>query len=150
MLSRTADHLFWMARYVERAENTARMLDVNVTTSLLPMSREAAERGWRAMLGISELQPAFDARHDSLDAHDVLAADTGGRARLAQEPCDGGRVRRDLRLQHLHGDAPIEVQVGRLEDVPHTAFSEEPLDAELAGEDLSRLRTSRFHARREA
>ena len=29
MLSRTADHLFWMARYMERAENTARMLDIN-------------------------------------------------------------------------------------------------------------------------
>ena len=28
MLSRTADHLFWMSRYMERAENTARMLDV--------------------------------------------------------------------------------------------------------------------------
>ena len=72
MLSRTADHLFWMARYVERAENTARMLDVNVTTSLLPMSREAAERGWRATLGISELQPAFDSRYQTLNARDVL------------------------------------------------------------------------------
>ncbi|HPK33808.1 MAG TPA: alpha-E domain-containing protein, partial [Ottowia sp.] len=29
MLSRTADHLYWMARYTERAENTARMLNVN-------------------------------------------------------------------------------------------------------------------------
>ncbi|WP_423056641.1 alpha-E domain-containing protein, partial [Achromobacter xylosoxidans] len=28
MLSRTADNLFWMCRYTERAENTARMLDV--------------------------------------------------------------------------------------------------------------------------
>ena len=36
MLSRTADHLYWMARYTERAENTARMLDVNYQTSLLP------------------------------------------------------------------------------------------------------------------
>jgi len=72
MLSRTADHLFWMARYIERAENTARMLDVNVTTSLLPLSSEAAERGWRAMLGISELQPAFDARFSTLTARDVL------------------------------------------------------------------------------
>ncbi len=72
MLSRTADHLFWMARYIERAENTARMLDVNVTTSLLPLSSEAAERGWRAMLGISELQPAFDARFPTLTANDVL------------------------------------------------------------------------------
>nr|NDG61654.1 hypothetical protein [Betaproteobacteria bacterium] len=33
MLSRTADHLFWMARYMERAENTARMLDVNYPVS---------------------------------------------------------------------------------------------------------------------
>jgi uncharacterized alpha-E superfamily protein len=72
MLSRTADHLFWMARYIERAENTARMLDVNVTTSLLPLSSEAADRGWRAMLGISELQPAFDARFSTLTARDVL------------------------------------------------------------------------------
>jgi uncharacterized alpha-E superfamily protein len=42
MLSRTADHLFWMARYTERAENTARMLDVNVQTSMLPQSEEPA------------------------------------------------------------------------------------------------------------
>ena len=64
MLSRTADHLFWMARYTERAENTARMLDVNLQTQLLPQSAEAAEQGWRAVLGISELQPAFDDLHD--------------------------------------------------------------------------------------
>ena len=55
MLSRTADHLFWMARYMERAENTARMLDVNYQASLLPQSPEAAENGWRGLLGISEL-----------------------------------------------------------------------------------------------
>jgi uncharacterized alpha-E superfamily protein len=72
MLSRTADHLFWMARYIERAENTARMLDVNMSTSLLPQSAEEAERGWRAMLGISELQPAFDAKYPLLTARDVL------------------------------------------------------------------------------
>jgi uncharacterized alpha-E superfamily protein len=72
MLSRTADHLFWMARYIERAENTARMLDVNVSTSLLPQSAESAERGWRAMLGISELQAAFDARYPKLVPQDVL------------------------------------------------------------------------------
>ncbi len=36
MLSRTADSLFWMSRYIERAENTARMLDVQRQASLLP------------------------------------------------------------------------------------------------------------------
>ena len=45
MLSRTADHLFWMARYMERAENTARMLDVNYQTSLLPQTRRHGRAG---------------------------------------------------------------------------------------------------------
>ena len=72
MLSRTADHLFWMARYTERAENTARMLDVNVQTAMLPQSAEATERGWRAMLGISELQEDFDRKYPKLTAHDVI------------------------------------------------------------------------------
>jgi uncharacterized alpha-E superfamily protein len=72
MLSRTADHLFWMARYTERAENTARMLDVNVQTALMPQSAHAAEQGWRAMLGISELLQAFDNKYGLLTARDVL------------------------------------------------------------------------------
>ncbi len=73
MLSRTADHLFWMARYIERAENTARMLDVNYQTSLLPQSADEAERGWRGVLGISELMPAFTARYDDFHAAHVMA-----------------------------------------------------------------------------
>ncbi len=72
MLSRTADHLFWMARYVERAENTARMLDVTVTTALLPRSAAATEQSWRAVLGISELQQAYGARHGALTSDEVL------------------------------------------------------------------------------
>ena len=73
MLSRTADHLYWMARYTERAENTARMLDVAVQTSMLPQSAHDTEQTWRALLGISELQDAFDARHATLDPASVLA-----------------------------------------------------------------------------
>ena len=73
MLSRTADHLYWMARYTERAENTARMLDVAVQTSMLPQSAQDTEQAWRAILGISELQDAFDARYATLDEKNVLA-----------------------------------------------------------------------------
>ena len=72
MLSRTADHLFWMARYTERAENTARMLDVNTETGLLPQSKAASLRGWRAMLSISELQERFDQKYPKLTPKDVL------------------------------------------------------------------------------
>jgi uncharacterized alpha-E superfamily protein len=63
MLSRTADHLFWMSRYTERAENTARMLDVNYQTALLPQSAAVAQVGWEGLLSISELLPAFRSRY---------------------------------------------------------------------------------------
>ncbi|HKR45357.1 alpha-E domain-containing protein [Paraburkholderia sp. EG287A] len=72
MLSRTADHLFWMARYMERAENTARMLDINLKALLLPGSADAEARTHRAMLRISELEPAFDARHEETTSSNVL------------------------------------------------------------------------------
>lgn len=72
MLSQTADHLFWMARYTERAENTARMLDVRMQTALMPQSEKAAEQGWRALLEISELEGAFNERYDALTQKNVI------------------------------------------------------------------------------
>ena len=74
MLSRTADHLFWMSRYTERAENTARMLDVNYQTSLLPQSKAVAQAGWQGLLSISELKPAYEAKYPghSINPTDVM------------------------------------------------------------------------------
>ena len=69
MLSRTADHLFWMSRYTERAENTARMLDVNYQTALLPQSAAVAQVGWQGLLSISELLPAYTAKY----GHDITS-----------------------------------------------------------------------------
>ena len=83
MLSRTADHLFWMARYTERAENTARMLDANYQLSLLPQSDEYASLGWRAMLSISELVENFGAMHPSMTSRDVIAFMSSDRTNLS-------------------------------------------------------------------
>ncbi len=72
MLSRTADHLFWMSRYMERSENTARMLDVNYQTSLLPQSTAVAEQGWRGLLSISELTNDYASRYGAVHAREVM------------------------------------------------------------------------------
>jgi uncharacterized alpha-E superfamily protein len=72
MLSRTADHLYWMSRYTERAENTARMLDVNYQTSLLPQSAAVAQVGWQGLLSISELVPAYTKKHGEVEASRVI------------------------------------------------------------------------------
>ncbi|KGE01652.1 hypothetical protein JL37_00040 [Achromobacter sp. RTa] len=72
MLSRTADNLFWMCRYTERAENTARMLDVNLQMSLLPQDAQTREGSWLGVLRISELQGLYQQKYASISPHDVL------------------------------------------------------------------------------
>jgi uncharacterized alpha-E superfamily protein len=73
MLSRTADHLFWMSRYTERAENTARLLDVSYQTSLLPQSDQVAQLGWQGLLSISELLTSFQALYGEITPASVMS-----------------------------------------------------------------------------
>ena len=86
MLSRTADHLYWMARYMERAENTARMLDVNYQTSLLPQTPDDAEKGWKGLLSISELSDDFAARYGKVTASNVMEF-------MVSDPENGSSIR---------------------------------------------------------
>lgn len=72
MLSRTADHLFWMSRYTERAENTARILNVSYETSLLPQSAAKAQALWRGLLSISELTESYREKHGAIVPAKVL------------------------------------------------------------------------------
>ncbi|MCX7163997.1 MAG: alpha-E domain-containing protein [Betaproteobacteria bacterium] len=72
MLSSTADHLYWMARSMERAENTARMLDVTYRMSLLKQAVAEPRHEWRAMLSISGLHEDFEARYAEPDADNVM------------------------------------------------------------------------------
>ncbi|MEQ1802302.1 MAG: alpha-E domain-containing protein [Gammaproteobacteria bacterium] len=72
MLSRTADHLYWMARYVERAENLARLLDVNVSAALLPRSTEEANQSWAASLAVVGALDAYTERYGAIDPRHVL------------------------------------------------------------------------------
>jgi uncharacterized alpha-E superfamily protein len=61
-----------MARYTERAENTARMLDVNHQTSLLPQPAEFLEQSWKKLLTISKLEDAFLSQYDVINRENVL------------------------------------------------------------------------------
>lgn len=72
MLSRTADHLYWMARYIERAECLARLLDVTWQMSLVPQSHEVADQNWRAIISLNSLEDSFYEHFDEANAHNVL------------------------------------------------------------------------------
>jgi uncharacterized alpha-E superfamily protein len=76
MLCRTANELYWMGRHIERAENTARLLDVTYRMSLLPY--EVIEPGlawaepWAVPLVTSGLATDFYERFQQLSAENVL------------------------------------------------------------------------------
>jgi uncharacterized alpha-E superfamily protein len=76
MLCRTANELYWMGRHIERAENTARLLDVTYRMSLLPY--EVIEPGlawaepWAVPLVTSGLATDFYKRYQQLSAENVL------------------------------------------------------------------------------
>ena len=72
MLSRTADHLYWMARYTERAENLARLLDVTHQMSLVPQSVAAENQNWGAILALNSLETAFAEGYAEVNAENVL------------------------------------------------------------------------------
>ena len=72
MLSRTADHLFWMSRYIERAENLARLLDVTWQMSMVPQSLEAANQNWNAVLVLNSLEETFVGRYHEVNSENVL------------------------------------------------------------------------------
>ena len=76
MLSRTANDLYWMARYMERAENVARMLDVTYRMSLLPYRvmgpGEKWAEPWVVPLVVTGLVTDYYERYKDLSAESVL------------------------------------------------------------------------------
>ena len=72
MLSRVASSLYWMSRYVERAENTARVLDVSWRMSLLARDPALQGQEWSAPLSITGTVFPFAGRHDRVCAREVL------------------------------------------------------------------------------
>ncbi len=70
MLSRTADHLYWMSRYTERAENIARLLEVTYRTSLLVPDQPLGY--WGAALGITGLEEGYRHKFGDINASQVL------------------------------------------------------------------------------
>jgi uncharacterized alpha-E superfamily protein len=80
MLSRVAHSLYWMSRYIERAENLARLLEVNLQFLLdfQGFSDSALKEHWGSILASSGDRELFEKFHESADSRavtDFLALD---------------------------------------------------------------------------
>ena len=83
MLSRVADSIFWMSRYVERAENVARVVDVTLQLMLdLPIS--SVTNQWEAVVVTTADQPLFQNLYGSLKPGGWLVAQCGGGPNLSR------------------------------------------------------------------
>ena len=70
MLARVAENIYWLARYLERAENTARLISVNANL-LLDLQR-GYELGWRPLVDITGSRHGFDAQKRRNDEREVV------------------------------------------------------------------------------
>ena len=70
MLSRVADNLFWFGRYVQRAENTARLASVHANL-ILDMPRRAIV-AWESVIDITGSRPDFVERYDGFTEGNVV------------------------------------------------------------------------------
>ena len=70
MLARVVENVYWLSRYLERAENTARIIGVN-TNLLLDLPGGIAP-GWLPLVDISGNRAEFDARGTKGDERDVV------------------------------------------------------------------------------
>lgn len=70
MLSRVADSLFWTSRYIERAENVARFVEVNQTITLGGLGAMSAQ--WAPLVYASGDQELFEALYGQFARENVL------------------------------------------------------------------------------
>ena len=77
MLSRTAENMFWMGRYMERADATARLIEMGYRMAMLPGSNEQEE--WRSVAAASGSAPDIveDKKLDGATVVQRLLLDAG-------------------------------------------------------------------------
>ena len=71
MLARTADNLYWLARYVERAEYLARILDATQRLTTLPRAYVGASNEWQSAVAAAGCANAFFAAHGEANEQTV-------------------------------------------------------------------------------
>ncbi len=72
MLGRTADDLFWLSRYVERAENMARLTEVGYRITLMPRNSAEYREEWRSTLASAGCATGFESKYGELTTENVV------------------------------------------------------------------------------
>ena len=71
MLSRTAENLYWTARYVERADSIARLLEVAYRIHLIPNTEEGYMNEWESILQASGIKQEYLNKYKEIDKYKI-------------------------------------------------------------------------------
>jgi uncharacterized alpha-E superfamily protein len=72
MLSRTADNLYWLARYIERAEYLARILEATQRLTAMPLAYIGETNEWASAVATAGCSNAFFAAHSEANEETVI------------------------------------------------------------------------------
>ena len=116
MLSRLAENLYWMGRYIERAENTARLLDVNYHAMVEApnLSRGLLTEQWAPLLSITGDAESFKGHFERADRNTVpewLSRHPDNPSSISGEPHPSARKCPDAPGPHLDRDVEFAQQL---------------------------------------
>ncbi len=72
MLGRTANDLFWLSRYIERAENMARLIEAGYRLGLVPANTPGDHNDWRSTLESSACAAGYMEKYETVNTRDVI------------------------------------------------------------------------------
>ena len=73
MLSRTAENLFWSARYIERADSLARLLEVGYRISLIPNTKSGYINEWESILETSGIKETYLQQNNKITKEKIIS-----------------------------------------------------------------------------
>jgi uncharacterized alpha-E superfamily protein len=136
MLSRTADNLYWLARYMERADFLARILQASRRLSTLPKAYGAVDTEWKSALLSSGAGPAFEASGRPFDEANV----TDFLTFAPENPCS---IRNCIELARTNARAVRTALTGEMWEAINGAYLEmkaiEQSRGNRSGENLGRF-----------
>jgi uncharacterized alpha-E superfamily protein len=132
MLSRTADNLYWLARYMERADATARILDAAQRLAAMPQATSSTTNEWESALATAGCIPAFQNKYAEANAQTVAEF-------LAFAPDNPASIRNCFEIARQNARAVRTALTGETWDVINSTWHEmKRFDSERThGEELS-------------
>jgi uncharacterized alpha-E superfamily protein len=134
MLSRTADNLYWLARFMERADSIARIVDAAQRLVSMPQTTGATTNEWESAIATAGCTGAFKARYPQADARNVIEF-------LAFSPDNPASIRNCVEIARTNARAVRTALTGEMWDAINGAWYEirrfDP--GKTYGEELARF-----------